>query len=894
MTITWSAPGSDGGTEITSYIIEKKDRAGIKWTRCNRQKVTDLSFRVTGLSTDHEYEFRVAAENIVGVGEPSLPSSYYKACDPKFKPSAPTYVNVIDSTKTSITVSWGKPLSDGGSEIQGYIVEVCKAEEEQWTMVTPPTGLRVNKYEITKLTEGQEYKIQVCALNKLGVGEPLSLSGTIKPEEKFEPPQIHLHSELRKGITVKAGGSVRIHIPFKGRPAPEIMWMKDEGNLTEKAVIEKAVNFTQLSIDSCDRNDSGKYTLSLTNSSGCVSEFVSVKVLDTPGPPQNLVVKSIKKDSVTLEWDVPLNDGGSKIRNYVIDKRESTRKAYANVSTKCLKTTFKVENLIEGALYYFRVMAENEYGIGQAVETKTASKASEVPLPVGKVFLTDVTKTSATLAWEKPEHDGGSRIGGYLIEMLPKGTDKWGVATNTKTCDGTVTGLTAGAEYQFRIIAYNEKGKSEPRVLAAPVIASDMTMEPNINMQFNTVNILNTACKDDFEDLTVVILDKPGPPKGPVNVIEVSNTFVHLSWEPPEYTGGCQVKNYIVEKRDATTTVWQPVNTHLARTALKITKLKTSAEYQFRIIAENRYGKSVPLESKAIVVQYPYKPPGPPGTPFVKYATKEMMIVEWNEPVIDGGSAVIGYHLESKERNSILWNKLNKTLISDTQFKICNLEENIGYEFRVYAENIVGIGRCSKVSESYVARDPSNEITKDSMVVSWTAPEHTGGAEIQGYHLEKRSKDSVRWTKCNRQKLTDTHFKVTGLTTDHFYEFRVAAENEAGVGDLSELSLFYRACDATTPPGPPHHPKVTDYTKYYDGGSPVTNYIVLKRETSTPSWTEVSKSVARNSIKVTKLTKGEEYQFRIKAENRFGAGDHIDSKPVMIKLPYSKSLKCIF
>uniref|UniRef100_A0A3B3DJI0 Titin n=1 Tax=Oryzias melastigma TaxID=30732 RepID=A0A3B3DJI0_ORYME len=507
MTITWSAPDSDGGTEITNYIIEKKDRAGIKWTRCNRQKITDLSFRVTGLSTEHEYEFRVAAENIVGVGEPSLSSSYYKACDPKYKPSAPTYVNVVDSTKTSITVSWGKPLFDGGSDIQGYIVEVCKDEEEEWTMVTPPTGLRVNKYEITKLTEGQEYKIRVCALNKLGVGEPISLSGTIKPEEKFEPPQIHLDSELRKGITVKAGGSVKIHIPFKGRPAPEITWTKDEGNLTEKTVIEKAVNFTQLSIDSCDRNDSGKYTLSLTNTSGCVSEVVSVKVLDTPGAPQNLVVKNVKRDSVTLEWNVPLNDGGSKIRNYVIEKRESTRKAYANVSTKCLKTTFNVENLIEGALYYFRVMAENEYGIGQAVETKTASKASEVPLPVGKVFLTDVTKTSATLAWEKPEHDGGSRIGGYLIEMLPKGTDKWGVATNTKTCEGNVTGLTAGAEYQFRIVAYNEKGKSEPRVLAAPVIASDMTMEPIIKMQFNTYTVL--AGKDLKLEFNVLGRPKP-------------------------------------------------------------------------------------------------------------------------------------------------------------------------------------------------------------------------------------------------------------------------------------------------------------------------------------------------------------------------------------------------
>uniref|UniRef100_A0A3Q4I0P8 Titin n=1 Tax=Neolamprologus brichardi TaxID=32507 RepID=A0A3Q4I0P8_NEOBR len=1006
MVLTWEAPSEDGGSPVTGYIIEKHDKEGVRWTRCNRQTVTDLSFKVKGLLESHNYEFRVAAENSVGVGEPSSPTVFYKALDPIFRPGPPhnprvtdttrtsvflswgkpisdggceiqgyiveccsttaeapaaegaatdtvveewimctpatgvkktkfevanlkenqaykfrvcainkvgvgehadvagivvakdradepdldidpelrkivtikagaslrlfipikgrptptikwdkdeaplkesaqveitssytllvidkmsrndsgkytvsaenssgtksafvvvrvldtpsapvnlkvkeitnqsvtlewepplldggskiknyivekrestRYVHVIDSTKTSITVSWGKPLSDGGSVIQGYIVEVCKAEEEEWTMVTPPTGLRVNKYEITKLTEGQEYKIQVCALNKLGVGEPAVLSGTAKPEERVEPPEIHLDSELRKGIVLKAGGSVRINIPFKGRPTPEIKWTKDDGNLTEKPVVEKAHNFTQLSIDSCDRSDSGKYTLTLTNSSGTVSEVVSVKILDAPGAPQNLVVKEIRKDSVTLAWDAPLIDGGAKIKNYVIDKRESTRKAYANVSTKCTKTTFKVENLIEGAMYYFRVMAENEYGIGPAVETKTASKASEVPLPVGKAFLTDVTKSSVSLAWEKPQQDGGSRIAGYLIEMQPKGTDKWGVATNTKTCEGTVTGLTAGTEYLFRIIAYNEKGKSEPKALAAPVIATDMTMEPSIKIPFNTYSVLagkdlkldfpvlgkpkpkvtwakdgqplkvtsrmnikstktttgieiTEACKEDFgkytitaanttgttaEDVSVIILDKPGPPKGPIKIVEVSNTFVHLSWDPPEYTGGCQVKNYIVEKRDTTSTTWQTVTTQLARTAFKVSKLKTGSEYQFRIIAENRYGKGAPLDSKAIVVQYPFKPPGPPGTPHVKSATKEMMIIEWNEPVNDGGSPVIGYHLESKERSSILWSKLNKTLITDTQFKIMGftvsgLTQDESYEFRVYAKNAVG------------------------------------------------------------------------------------------------------------------------------------------------------------------------------------------------------------
>ena len=80
-------------------------------------------------------------------------------------------------------------------------------------------------------------------------------------------------------------------------------------------------------------------------------------------------------------------------------------------------------------------------------------------------------------------------------------------------------------------------------------------------------------------------------------------------------------------------------------------------------------------------------------------------------------------------------------------------------------------------------------ITKDSMVVTWGRPEDNGGAEIEGYILEKRDKDGVRWTKCNKKRLTDLRFRVTGLTDGHFYEFRVSAENAAGVGEPSEPSI---------------------------------------------------------------------------------------------------------
>lgn len=58
-----------------------------------------------------------------------------------------------------------------------------------------------------------------------------------------------------------------------------------------------------------------------------------------------------------------------------------------------------------------------------------------------------------------------------------------------------------------------------------------------------------------------------------------------------------------------------------------------------------------------------------------------------------------------------------------------------------------------------------------------------------------------------QKTLTDLRYKVSGLTEGHEYEFRVMAENAAGISAPSATSPFYKACDVFKP-GPPGNPRV--------------------------------------------------------------------------------------
>lgn len=98
--------------------------------------------------------------------------------------------------------------------------------------------------------------------------------------------------------------------------------------------------------------------------------------------------------------------------------------------------------------------------------------------------------------------------------------------------------------------------------------------------------------------------------------------------------------------------------------------------------------------------------PGQPHTPEVNSITKSTMVVEWDKPVVDGGSAVTGYYLEKRDKKSLRWIRVYKDPVTVTKQAIYHLTEGNEYQYRVCAINKAGEGPFSEASDCYKAADP--------------------------------------------------------------------------------------------------------------------------------------------------------------------------------------------
>lgn len=100
--------------------------------------------------------------------------------------------------------------------------------------------------------------------------------------------------------------------------------------------------------------------------------------------------------------------------------------------------------------------------------------------------------------------------------------------------------------------------------------------------------------------------------------------------------------------------------------------------------------------------------PTPPGPPEILASGKDFATIQWLKPESDGGSPLLHYLVERREKKSARWVKVNRDGAHlDTTLKVSGLTESNIYQFRVTAINKAGESEPSEVSLYVTCRVPT-------------------------------------------------------------------------------------------------------------------------------------------------------------------------------------------
>ena len=118
LSLSWSAPSSDGGSTIAAYDLRHIETSADDTVDANWTVVQDvwtgsgaLSYELTGLTAGTQYDAQVRAVNSAGDGPWSATVTGATTTTP---PAAPTGLTATANGQTRIDLSWAAPSDHGG------------------------------------------------------------------------------------------------------------------------------------------------------------------------------------------------------------------------------------------------------------------------------------------------------------------------------------------------------------------------------------------------------------------------------------------------------------------------------------------------------------------------------------------------------------------------------------------------------------------------------------------------------------------------------------------------------------------------------------------------------------------------------------------------------------
>ncbi|KAM3832314.1 contactin-1 [Vipera latastei] len=244
--LTWSR-GIENHSPISNYTIQSRTFLSEYW----KDMKTDPSIvdgnaelaKVIDLIPWMEYEFRIMATNILGTGDPSIPSQKIRT-EGSPPNVAPSEVGGGGGSNRELTITWVPlPKEYHFGNNFGYVVAFKSFDQNDWKIVTvpqPDIGRYVHKDE--SMLPSSKYQVKVKAFNNKGEG-PFSLTAIIYSAE--DAP-----TERPRNVKIKVLSSTEVSVSWEHIVNPAVTgyeisyWSSGEKEIAANRVQVSSQNFS--------------------------------------------------------------------------------------------------------------------------------------------------------------------------------------------------------------------------------------------------------------------------------------------------------------------------------------------------------------------------------------------------------------------------------------------------------------------------------------------------------------------------------------------------------------------------------------------------------------------------------------------------------------------------
>lgn len=378
--LSFTAPGSDGYSTITSYTIEFKEQSASSWTVATTTRATDTStsVTVTGLDGSKSYDFRVAAVNAAGT-------------------SAWTSTTNLQATTSaaSLVLTWTQPTFTGSGTLVRYDILYRKLGDSAWDT---KTGTTSTSYTLNELTNGDTYEVRVAAITTDATSSYTSLITGTPVTTPAVPRNVTVTPSARQLLVswlsplTNGGSAVTDYtITYKAKSAGSWTTLVDGVSTLNTAAITLLQNGTEYDVRVAAVNAQG---------TGSASDTVTATPRTTPDAPTIETVTG-GSNQLLVKWAPPVVNGGAPVTTYRVQYKPTLEVNWTTyLGNLPGETSTVIEDLDDDTAYSVRVAAINAAGPGTYSSTGVAT--TNVGCSNGTLSFTGATRRNSKVDLDNP------------------------------------------------------------------------------------------------------------------------------------------------------------------------------------------------------------------------------------------------------------------------------------------------------------------------------------------------------------------------------------------------------------------------------------------------------------------------------------------------------------